>query len=79
MSDAHDEEQRSWFARSCPARPEGIVNHGDQWVVTGFIPYEGMVMLAKFRSREYAILALFEAARHTPGHATRVGPHPNRG
>jgi hypothetical protein len=43
-------------------RLDAVVVVGDQWVVTGDIPYEGTVMLAQFPSYEQARAVLAVAS-----------------
>jgi hypothetical protein len=49
------------------------LNVGDQWVVIGFIPYEGIVMLAGFNSANQAAIALRQAALCGPEMTGRQG------
>jgi hypothetical protein len=61
-------------------RLDAVVLLGDQWVVTGDIPYEGTVMLARFPSyeRARAVLAVASALSSAVFHFT-ASPRPGAG
>jgi hypothetical protein len=62
MTDRYDDYERPWSPLAVQTRVEGIVRLDDRWIVTGFIPYEGVVMLAAFHSSEHAIAAVSDTS-----------------